>query len=186
MSLSQTAGSVGLTELTNNPFGIGGGTQTVRIDGSTIVNIYDIELTDDIVIGNHVSVELRSPVQQNDQYIVFERNGFNFGEDVDGDGRSETADVAVFRRVVGLEDLNVRGVTFAGTVRVDTMTRLRLIPTGGTAPATGEFIQSDWYAPGVGIVKRQARVMGSTLPVELEEELVTWDGITAGSARWLR
>ena len=178
--LSQTAGSVGLTELTNNPFGIGGGTQTVRIDGSTIVNIYDIELTDDIVIGNHVSVELRSPVQQNDQYTVFERNGFNLGEDVDGDGRSETADAAVFRRVVGLEDLNVRGVTFAGTVRVDTMTRLRLYPTGGAAPATGEFIQSDWYAPGVGIVKRQARVMGSNLPVELEEELVTWDGITSG------
>ena len=56
--------------------------------------------------------------------------------------------------------------------------------TGGAAPATGEFIQSDWYAPDVGIVKRQAHVMGSNLPVELEEELVTWDGITAGSARW--
>ncbi len=179
-SLSQIAGSVALTELTDNLFGIGSATQTVRVDGSTIVNIYDIELTDNIVIDDHVSVELRSPVQENDQYTVFERNGFNFGADVDGDGRSETADAAIFRRVVGLEDLNVRGVTFTGTVRVDTITRLRLIPTSGAAPATGEFVQSDWYASGVGIVKRLARVVGSTRPVEVEEELVAWDGLTAG------
>ena len=179
-SLSQTAGSAALTEVINNPFGIGSGIQSVRVDGSTIVNVYDVELTDNIIIGDHVSVELRSPVQVNDQYVVFERNGFNFGEDVDGDGRSETADVAVFRRVIGLEDLNVRGVAFAGAVRVDTITRLRLHPTGGAAPAIGEFVQSDWYAPGVGIVKKQARVVNSTLPIELEEELVAWDGITSG------
>lgn len=179
-SLSPIAGSVALTELTTNLLGIGSATQIVRVDGSTIVNVYDIELTNNIVIAGHVSVELRSPVQENDQYVVFERNGFNFGADVDGDGRSETADVVIFRRVMGLEALNVQGVPFTGTVRVDTITRLRLIPTSGAAPAIGEFVQSDWYASGVGIVKRQARVVGSTRFVEVEEELVAWDGLAAG------
>jgi len=179
-TLSPVAGSSAFTELTTNFFQIGSSTQVVRIDGNTVVNISDIQLTDTIAVAGHVSVELRSPVQENDQYVVFERNGFNFGADADGDGLNETADAVIFRRVIGLEDLNVQGVTFAGTVRVDTITRLRLHPTSAAAPAIGEFVQSDWYAPGVGIVKRLASVVGAPRPVEVEEELVAWDGLTAG------
>ena len=179
-SLTQTAGSPAVTEASTNLLRTGASNQTVRAEGNNVINVYDIELTDNILIAGHVSVELRSPVQQNDQYVVFERNGFNFGEDVDGDGRSETADLAIYRRVIAQEDLNVRGVLFAATVRVDTTTRLRLLPSSGAAPAIGDFVQSDWYATDVGIVKRSAHVVGSTRPIEIEEELVTWDGITAG------
>ena len=73
--------------------------------------------------------------------------------------------------------VDLRASAFAGAIACTT-TRLRLIP-GRWTPAVGTVF-NDWYATGVGIVKRSARVVGSTRPVEVEEDLVSRDGISSG------
>ncbi len=129
--------------------------------------------------GSGRLIELRSPVRQNDQYTVTESVNLSTGYDVDGDWVEDLADVAIFKKVRGTETVTIAAGSFS-TIRVDTHNLVRIKMSGGGAPVTVELIEAHWYARGIGIVKRTIASSASGRPLEQEEELINWDGVSEG------
>lgn len=134
-------------------------------------------------VENIVDVELRSPVRVGDQLVLLDKRYDGVIADLDGDGRGEALDVAIYRRVVGEEFVDLAHVPQARTVRVTTyiLSRVRL-------SGTGEFSDTEsaaadvWYLEGVGVVKRTTDLPGPIAGVRetTTETLVNWDGVTKG------
>lgn len=100
------------------------------------------------------SFELRSPVRVNEQIVVLDQRIEQSGRDVDGDGKIDPADVAIWRTVVGNEPVTLTWLAEPMTaVRVDTTTVVRFQPSGGGAAQSTTTQVSTWYAPQVGIVR---------------------------------
>lgn len=136
-------------------------------------------------------VELRSPVKLNDQYTSLDQKGVNLGIDLDGDKVNDTADFAVYARVIGKEFVDLPNRLGVDTVRVDTTMRSRsTLSAKGTLTPVNEVVYSHWYAPGVGVVKSRlskADVVGGTLPgATMTEVLQNWDGLTEGLGQTAR
>jgi hypothetical protein len=128
--------------------------------------------------------ELRSPVRAGDLYGFFERSNIDTGSDLDGDRLNETAQVAVYSRVVAKETLDLPNRSGVEAVRVDMTMRMRLTPTKTRVPTpVYEAVQSTWYAPGIGVVKRRLDEPNSIngLPNRIVTEVLeNWDGLTEG------
>jgi hypothetical protein len=102
------------------------------------------------------AVELRSPVRVNDQIVVVDKRQPDAVPDIDGDGRREFFDVAVYSRVVGNEDVALNGLPTLQAVRVDRTQHARIVLSkDGKALPTYTTLYSVWYAPSVGIVRRR-------------------------------
>ena len=129
-------------------------------------------------------VELRSPLRQGDQVTVFERSGIALGVDVDGDTIKDSGDVAAFSRVIGWEDIELPALSrTVRAVRVDTTVALRVTRSSDhKILPTLSSVQSVWYLPQVGVVRLQSTSASSTGagPVDTDETLTGWDGITQG------
>jgi hypothetical protein len=128
---------------------------------------------------------LRSPVRQGEQITIVERTRLPTGIDVDGDRIADQADLVIYSRVVGNEAVDLPDLQQTLTaLRVDTTVVVRFHPSGGgTLPPLVTSVQSDWYAPGVGIVRSAstAPVAGSVpTAYESDERLVFFDGIGRG------
>lgn len=127
-------------------------------------------------------IELRSPVRQGDQITIFDRRYTDTGIDVDRDGRTDTLDLAIYVRVIGLEPVTLTGLPTVTAVRVDTTIASRIRPTSTNVfEATVEARVQVWYAPGIGIVRQSTTIpsAGST-PDTTDERLLAYDGVTAG------
>jgi hypothetical protein len=128
--------------------------------------------------------ELRSPVRAGDLYGFFERFNIDTGSDLDGDRLNETAQVAVYSRVVAKEILDLPNRSGVEAVRVDMTMRMRLTLTKtGVATPVYEAVQSTWYAPGIGVVKRRLDEPNSIegLPNRIVTEVLeNWDGLSEG------
>lgn len=177
---SQQQSGTAVRERFSNYYAAGSDETTVRIDGTSIVNVSSFALTDQLVITDHVSTELRSPVRTGDQYVVFAQYDFDLGVDLDADRINERADIAIYRRVVGTETFTAQGVAYPDTVRVDTYNVARVRPSKGAEPAHAIIVESTWYARGIGVVKRSSVLQGSARAADHVEELVNWNGITQG------
>jgi len=129
--------------------------------------------------------ELRSPVRENDQYTLLERNGMALGGDVDGDSKADVGDVAIYARVIGQDSVElpelVRTVT---AVRVETtaLVRAKKSSDGSTMPVR-MVVRNQWYLPGVGVVRRTLSAVsatGAAGPLAYDERLFSWDGVSQG------
>ncbi len=125
-------------------------------------------------------LELKSPVRANEQVVVFDQRIADSGIDVDGDGRQDTLDLAIWRRVVGNEELAVPDISGTITaVRVDTFLAARVTPSAGGAPQTLNSQVSTWYAPGLGPV-RSATPGTAGRAHDNDDRLLGYDGVTSG------
>jgi len=132
------------------------------------------------VVDSISAPELRSPVRAGDQYLVYDRRVENSGLDVDKDGKVDWLNIAVYRRVIGNEQVELSALGAVEAVRVDQVMLFRFtLSNSGTYTPIATIRQSDWYAPGVGVVKRRREhplnAAGSELSVAVEE-LTKWDG----------
>lgn len=165
---------------------LGSGT-TENVTVSLAAGVVNVQTVDPLGIGGtQVAnyIELRSPVRVNDQYTQFEQEGVPLGVDIDGDGRTDVADVAIYARVVGNEDVVLRELSrTVAAIRVDTIGLVRAIRSSdGVALPVANVLQSTWYAPGLGVVRRTvtAASTSGTGPVDHDEKLFSWDGVTEG------
>jgi hypothetical protein len=125
--------------------------------------------------------ELRSPVRQNDQYVLLDQHVTDSGLDVDGDGRADALDIAAWRTVVGTQIVTPPQGTAMSAVRVDLTVALRATPSAGGAPVTQTQTQSIWYAAGIGPVRRVTYSGSTTTPPYATQTWLTgFDGITHG------
>jgi hypothetical protein len=132
---------------------------------------------------NIVDIELRSPVRSGDQITIFDKRYGNSVADLDGDGRNEALELAIYRRVIGEEFVDLVSYPQARAVRVKTfvLTRIQLSRNGEFSETESATIDT-WYLEGVGVIKRSADAPAGVVDYrELTDEvLMNWNGVTQG------
>jgi hypothetical protein len=124
-------------------------------------------------------IELRSPVRAGDQYTIFEQHLPDSGADFDGDGTHDAVDMAIYAQVVGTQSVDLLNLRAANAVVVDVFVKLRAkFSATGSSSEVITIGERRWYVAGIGIVK--VLVTNSFDPSTMEEQLVTWDGVTGG------
>lgn len=183
--VSHAATSGGMLENSSNRFNGGATTGPLRFEGGAYKYSGQIGVTGNSPILNVDVIDLRSPVKLNDQYVSLDKHLADSGADLDGDKVNEAIDVAIYARVIGEELLDLPNRRQVKAVRVDTTMRARAISskTGATSPLY-DAVQSNWYAPGLGIVQTRENapnVDNPTLPNRVVTEVLqNWDGLTEG------
>ncbi len=95
-------------------------------------------------------------MRQNDQYTLLDEAKADLGMDLDGDGIDEQADIGIYRKVIGNDSVTLpgRGATTALRVDMVALVRAYASKTGEATPLI-QITQSNWYAPGIGLVRIQ-------------------------------
>lgn len=128
----------------------------------------------DALLGGVPDVRLAFPLRAGKRWLALEARRASFGRDLDFDTLPETLDARLVRTVAGFEDVETPDGTFADCVRVDGSGPLTLYPTGGAGPRPGTLTQSEWYAAGLGLVRRQTVVeVPSFFTLDLFEEVLS-------------
>lgn len=176
------AGAGAVVESASNAFNDGAGSQLLRLVAGRIESPAAIDFAGTGSPTSFVLAELQSPLYFDGQQTFVDRHFEDGGVDLDGDGRHDALDVAIFQHVVGPETLDLRNLPTLASLRIDTVTRARFqLSRDRTYTDVVEATQSAWYVAGVGIVRQRLDMPSATLGREVaEEELVSWDGLTEG------
>jgi len=179
-STLQTAASDGSTqEQQRNVFQDDSSNKVAISDGKVMVTSTSLLGTGEAI----TYTELRSPVQVNDQYVQVQKTGVSV-DDIDGDGKSDRADITLYATVIGQESVTLPDLNRTlAAVRVNTTALLRFTRSsdGVTTPVYNSVL-STWYVTGVGIVKQQTTALSTSGPgpTDADEILYSWDGVTQG------
>ncbi|MBB4844498.1 hypothetical protein HNP55_003042 [Paucibacter oligotrophus] len=145
----------GVVEQASNAGNKGSSSKELLLSGQ---EIRSIELLDLAGNGKPQSIqwpELRSPVRAGDQYTLLDSTLIELPKDLDGDGKNDAVEVAVYARVVGSEVLPSQRFGPLDSVRVDTFIRARakLTLSKIEAPVV-EARAKVWYVQSLGIVRQ--------------------------------
>lgn len=177
--VTQTSAAVGVTESGTNTLNMGSASVNVAQVNGNIVQVDPVDFDGDGVPDISNLIELRSPVRQNEQFVVIDLRLPNALPDLDGDGRGEHLDIAVYNRVIGTEDVVLAGLPTQRAVRVERtgLSRVVMSKDGQKLP-TVTAIATTWYAPSVGIVRRHFdRPTDDNTGRQIIDELATgWSG----------
>ena len=92
------------------------------------------------------------------------KKGVDFGQDLDlpPDGKNETADVLLQITVEKFEDATVPKGMFSNVVKIVRKATLTVFSSAGSGSATVVDTQTEWFAPGIGPVKRTIEIQDVT------------------------
>jgi hypothetical protein len=105
--------------------------------------------------------------------ILAERDGLDWGEDEDGDGRNETFNIKLFQTVLGTESVIVPAGNFPIALKIVQKAVFIVMFTTGRS-ATLIQTNTGWHVSGVGAIKElvQAQVEGGPVAASHTEELL--------------
>ena len=158
-----------------NPDNTGKAQEQYRIkDANGITNRGNNDVTDFLTPQLVPYRELRFPLQPGSTFQSFNKQGLNFGQDLDGDGKNETAAINAQVKVVGFENVTVTAGTFPNTIRVETTLNVvvTLSMSGSTIPLTQTI--TTWFASGVGPVKETNVTQAQGVTDAISEELESY------------
>lgn len=125
--------------------------------------------------------ELPRTLRADQQITVDDRRIDNVGADLDGDGANDGLDMAVWRRIVGFENLRIpASPQTVRALRIDDRVALRARLTGGGAAEIVESSGSSWYAEGIGVVRSVSWTDIDGTVADSDTRLVGFDGGTRG------
>lgn len=115
--------------------------------------------------------ELRYPLAAGSRFVQRERSNVDYGSDLDGDGRNESATLRSEVAVAGTEAVTVPLGSFASALRVDRSSTftIRLSRDGSTI--TGTESASVWFVRNVGWVRRTQSASANGLTTTIDEVL---------------
>jgi len=152
----QQASSGGFDAQTSNLFNEGADQAGYSVGGGSVTLVQRIDLTGDGRVDLESLLELRSPVRLDDQYAVADLHLPGSVPDQDGDSFAETADIALYRHVVGWEAVTLPSLPTQQALRVDLVLLYRITGSASQqASAVSTTTQSIWYVPGLGIVRQR-------------------------------
>ena len=135
--------------------------------------------------------EYRFPLGLNTSFQPFNKSGVIWTLDLDGDGKSETADISASQTVVSFETVTVLAGTYANTAKIVTNINITIRLSGNGTTVTDATTVTEWYAPDIGLVKstsvEQATRQGNTSTSTTTEELtqfsprLSFSSITVGA-----
>ena len=96
---------------------------------------------------------VRFPIDIPSSFQQFDRKGIDFGNDVDGDGTQEKADVDASVTVVGTEPVSVPAGSYSDAIRMEARMSLRIHLSKSKRSVVSTDVLTAWFARGVGLVK---------------------------------
>jgi len=125
---------------------------------------------------------LRFPLAPNSSFTPVNKTGLNFGKDLDGDGRNETAAVTSEVSVIGVESVTVPVGLFTNALKFQNISTITVTLSSNGVKVTVTGTATQWLAPGVGPVKDTTVTQGQGITETVTEELEAYvvDGQGAG------
>jgi len=117
--------------------------------------------------------EVQFPLQVGASFHPVTKSGFDIGQDLDGDGKNETANLTSQVTVIGFETVVVPAGSFANTVQIKIQLTTTVFPSKNGPPVTATETITLWHAPGVGTVKRRSVTQVQGFTATETEELVS-------------
>ena len=123
---------------------------------------------------------VRFPMRISSSFTQFNRNGVDFGTDLNQDGINEKADAQGNSTVVGQESVTVPAGTFKDAVKVEARMQMQIHLSGSKKTALGTDVMTAWFVKGVGLVKYVERQELSPLEdrgviTDIMEELESYE-----------
>lgn len=159
----------------SNPNGSGTPVDDFVIEDTTSITNYGNNDPTDLITPQIVPYqEVQFPLQAGASFTVT-KVGINSGQDVDGDGKPESAVLTQVVTVVDFETVMVAAGTFSNAAQIKSVVTVVVTLSKNGATFTVVEIETVWLAPGVGPIKRQINVTQSPGEVETtSEELVSY------------
>jgi len=123
----------------------------------------------------------RFPLRIPSSFQQFDRNGIDFGSDMDRDQTDETVDTQGWSKVIGRETITVPAGTFQDAIKVEARMNMKIHLSGSRRTVSGIDVMTAWFAKGVGLVKYSERQELSAVKedrgvvTEITEELEDYD-----------
>ena len=96
---------------------------------------------------------VRFPLELPSSFQQFDRQGLDFGNDIDGDNQNEQADMQAIVYVVGKEPVTVPAGRYPDAIRIEAHMRMKIHLSRTKGTAIGSDTMVAWFAKGVGLVK---------------------------------
>ena len=127
--------------------------------------------------------EVQFPLHVGASFHPITKSSLNFGQDLDGDGTNETANLTSQVTVIDVETVTVPAGTFPNTVQIQSQLSFTVSLSKSGSAATAQQTQTMWLAPGIGPVKRHSVTQFPGFVQTNAEELVSYlvNGQQAGS-----
>ncbi len=126
---------------------------------------------------------VRFPMKVKSSFKQFDRTDIDFGNDLDGDGMNERADVRGQATIVGQEAVMVPAGSYPEAVKVEARMTLRIHLSSVKRSVVGTDVMTAWFVKGIGLVKylerqelgalKEDRGLVTEIIEELEEFEVT-------------
>ena len=168
ISGTKLVGGVVTTVLSEtNPLNDGAEESYLTKDGRGLTFHGNNDLTDFVTPQLVPYLTLRFPFGTGSTFEEIKRKGLDFGQDLDGDGTNEKANLVSIVTVRGFESVLVPAGTFSNCATVETRATVTVIASSNGAKLTEEATQTMWFAPGVGPVKLVSQIGSQTWTEEL-------------------
>lgn len=124
---------------------------------------------------------VRFPMKIASSFKQFDRTDIDFGNDLDGDGANERADVRGQATIIGQEPISVPAGSYDDAVKVEAKMTLRIHLSSAKRSVLGTDVMTAWFVKGVGLVKYlerqelEALKEDRGLVTEIIEELEEFD-----------
>ncbi|MCG3114859.1 MAG: Ig-like domain-containing protein [Candidatus Manganitrophus sp. SA1] len=116
------------------------------------------------------------PMQMNAVFEQTRKTGLDLGEDLDGDGRNERVDFTSQVTMAGFESVTVPVGSFPKSVKVQAEGKMTITFSRNRTSFTATEVQTQWFASGVGPIKRMSEFQGrnaeGTFSETVTEELI--------------
>jgi len=96
---------------------------------------------------------IRFPIDIPSSFQQFDRKGIDFGDDVDGDGTQDKADVEASVTVTGKDSVSVPAGSYTDAIRMEARMSLRIHLSKSKRSVVSTDVLTAWFARGVGLVK---------------------------------
>lgn len=113
------------------------------------------------------------PFRTGSSFVQAMKSGFNFGQDLDGDARNETADVSSVVTQKGFESVTVPAGTFPNSLKVETSLTATVTLSSNGSKITVTGVQTQWLAANVGPVKEIVVTSGGNVTETDTHELTS-------------
>ena len=100
---------------------------------------------------------VRFPMKMKSSFKQFDRADIDFGNDIDGDGSNERADVQGQATIVGQEAITVPAGSYPEAVKVEARMTLRIHLSSVKRSVVGTDVMTAWFVKGIGLVKYMER-----------------------------
>jgi hypothetical protein len=146
----KTIGTVATTILTqSNPDGEGVTQEEYILKDTQGISEYGTNDARDTLSPHLVPYQLlRFPLAPNSSFTSVNRTGVDFGQDLDGDGRNESAGISSQVSVIDTESVTVPVGLFTNALKVQTLSTLTVTFSSDGTSETVTSTQTQWFAPG--------------------------------------